>query len=134
MTELPQNERDRFDALLEEVLETLPEALLERLNEVPLIVEDYPDPALLREMGLPDDEPLLGLHSGHMMTERSVEDAYRLPEEIHLYRRGIIEMAGGWDDEGVDDAVYAEIQITVLHEMGHHFGLDEDDLEALGYE
>lgn len=132
--ELPEHERERFDALLEEVLETLPDEILDRLETVPLIVEDYPNPVLLREMGLPEDEPLCGLHSGFMMTERSVEHAYSLPEEIHLYRRGIIELAGGWDQPEADDEVYAEIHITLLHELGHHFGLDEDDLERLGYD
>jgi predicted Zn-dependent protease with MMP-like domain len=132
--ELSEHERERFDALLEEVLETLPEEILSRLETVPLIVEDFPNPVLLREMGLPDDEPLCGLHSGFMMTERSVEHAYSLPEEIHLYRRGIIELAGGWDQPEADDEVYAEIHITLLHELGHHFGLDEDDLERLGYD
>ena len=132
MTELPDAERDRFDALLEGVIASLPEAVSSRLAAVPLIVEDYPDPRLLREMGLPDDEPLCGLHSGHMLTEQSVEDAYRFPEEIYLYRAGIIEIAGGWVSGEAE--VVREIRITLLHELGHHFGLDEDDLEALGYD
>ena len=134
MTELPEQERERFDALLEEVLETLPDELMARFEAIPLIVEDYPDPKLLEEMGLPADEPLCGLHSGHMLTERSVEDAYRMPEEIHLFRRGIIELAGGWEQEEADELVYGEIYVTLLHELGHHFGLDEDDLERLGYD
>ncbi len=132
--ELSEHERERFDALLEEILETLPDELLARFEEIPLIVEDFPDPKLLLEMGLPADEPLLGLHSGHMMTERSVEDPVRLPEEIHLYRRGIIQEAGGWEQEGGEDFVYEQVYITLLHELGHHFGLDEDDLERLGYD
>jgi len=132
--ELSARERERFDGLLEEVLESLPDELLERLETIPLIVEDSPDPKLLAEMGLPADEPLCGLHTGFMMTERSVEHAYSLPEEIHLYRRGIIELAGGWESLEADDFVYEEIRITLLHELGHHFGLDEDDLERLGYD
>ena len=132
MTELAESDRERFDALLEGVLDGLPEGLVRRLEEIPLIVEDFPDPAVLAEMGLPADEPLCGLHTGHMLTERSVEDAYRLPSEIHVFRRGVIEIAGGW--EAGDAAVGEEIRITLLHELGHHFGLDEDDLEALGYD
>ena len=132
--ELPEIEREQFDILLEEVIEGLPEPVRSRLDHVPVIVEDFPDPAILRSMGLPEDEPLCGLHSGHMMTERSVEDAYRLPEEIHLYRRGIIELAGGWAADDSEDGVFEEIRVTLLHELGHHFGLDEDDLERLGYD
>ncbi len=132
--DLPDHERQRFDDLLEEILETLPDELLARFEEVPLIVEDYPNPKLLAEMGFPADEPLMGLHTGFMMTERSVEHDFRLPEEIHLYRRGILQEAGGWEQEGGEDFVYEQIYITLLHELGHHFGLDEEDLERLGYD
>jgi predicted Zn-dependent protease with MMP-like domain len=51
-----------------------------------------------------------------------------------LYRLGIIAAAGGWDQPDADDIVYEEIMITLLHEMGHQFGLDEEDLRRLGYE
>ena len=132
--ELPQEERDRFDELLEEILETLPDQILERFHEIPLIVEDFPNPKILSEMGLPADEPLMGLHTGFMMTERSVEHPFSLPEEIHLYRSGILQNAGGWADDEKEDLVYEQIYITLLHELGHHFGLDEDDLERLGYD
>ena len=125
-------ERRRFDALLERVLETLPRRLHSLLDEAPLIVEDHPSPALLQEMGIDaDQECLCGLHSGTPLTERSVEDAGDLPETIHLFREGIVESAGGWDD---DEFVTREIRITLLHEIGHHFGLEEDDLAELGYE
>lgn len=136
-------ERRRFDAVLERVLETLPPRLQELLEEAPLIVEDRPARTLLEELGLdPDQESLCGLHSGTPLTERSVELAPELPETIHLFREGIIEHAGGWeayiDEEGVElggeEAVACEIRITLLHEIGHHFGLDEDDLAQLGYE
>ena len=127
-------ERDRFDALLEEVIDALPDDLRAKLEEVPLIVEDHPSPAVLREMGLPPDEMLCGLHSGVPLTERSVEHSGHLPENIHIYREGIIDLAGGWQQQDADDAVFDEIWITVLHEMGHHFGLDEENLRELGYE
>lgn len=138
-------ERERFDALLEDVLDSLPPALHRLLDEAPLIVEDEPSEKLLRELGMEHDEDapyLCGLHSGTPLTERSVEQAIDLPEVIHLFRRGVIEQAGGWtpeiDDEGNEiggpDAIRREIEITVLHEIGHHFGLDEDDLAELGYE
>ena len=137
------DERKHFDALLERVLETLPHRLHELLEEAPLIVEDHPPPALLQEMGIDaDEESLCGLHSGTPLTHRSVAHGPDLPETIHLFREGIVDEAGGWqpwqDDDGEwgggDDAVAEQIEITLLHEIGHHFGLDEDQLAELGYE
>jgi predicted Zn-dependent protease with MMP-like domain len=132
-------ERERFDLLLESVLESLPEELHRLLDEAPLVVEDAPSPELLRSMGLPPDDDLCGLHEGLARTERSVE-LPALPDVITLFRRGIIELAGGWealtqDGEtiGGAEAVREEILVTLLHEIGHHFGLDEDDLDRLGY-
>ncbi len=135
-------ERRRFDALLERVLDALPPRLHELLEESPLIVEDRPSRKLMEELDIDEEDELLcGLHSGTPLTERSVEHS-DMPETIHIFREGILEQAGGWtprrDEEGKwiggVDALAREIRITVLHEMGHHFGLDEDDLAELGYE
>ena len=132
MEMLDADERNRFDALLESVLAELPAAIRDLLEETPLIVEDAPDEALLLEVGLdPQEDDLCGLHSGVPLTERSVEGGDLGPQLIHLFRAGIIDHAGGWD-EG-DEPVRREIRITLLHEIGHHFGLDEEDLEELGY-
>jgi predicted Zn-dependent protease with MMP-like domain len=138
-----QEERDRFDALLERVLNALPRRLHELLEEAPLIVEDRPSRKLLEALGMTGDgeELLCGLHSGTPLTERSVSHGADLPETIHLFREGIIEMAGGWepweaeDGEvmGGDDRIEEEVRVTLLHEIGHHFGLEEEDLEELGY-
>jgi predicted Zn-dependent protease with MMP-like domain len=130
-------ERARFDALVEEVIEDLPEALRELIEECPVVAEDRPSAKLLRELakefGEESIEPdeLCGLHTGVAFTERSVEHA-ELSSEIMLFREGIVAQAGGWARG--DDAVYDEIRITLLHEIGHQFGLDEDDLERLGYQ
>ena len=135
-------ERDQFDAMLERILESLPRRIHDLLDEAPLIVEDRPAPELLEELGIdPGDDLLCGLHTGVALTERSIEDA-AMPDVIQLFREGIVEHAGGWerwqDDEGQRwggaDAIEREIRITLLHEIGHHFGLDEDDLAELGYE
>jgi predicted Zn-dependent protease with MMP-like domain len=68
-----------------------------------------------------------------MLTEKSVEHG-DLPTVIHLFRRGIVSLAGGWEQPNADDEVYEEVRVTLLHEIGHHFGLEEEDLEELGYE
>jgi predicted Zn-dependent protease with MMP-like domain len=132
-------DRERFDRLLESVLDELPDELHALLDEAPLVVEDHPPPELLRALGLPDNEDLCGLHEGVSRTERSIEQP-ALPDVITLFRRGIIDLAGGWeplgsdaDSPGGEAAIRDEILVTLLHELGHHFGLDEDDLERLGY-
>ena len=130
--DLGPRERAWFDELLESLLEELPPALHELLDEAPLVVDDRPEPALLRELdmvGMSDD--LCGLHSGVPLTERSVEDPWGM-EVIHLFRAGIIAHAGG--TAATDADLRREIRITLLHEIGHHFGLDEDDLAELGFQ
>jgi len=135
-------ERDRFDRLLEQVLESLPTRIRNLLEEAPLIVDDAPSPGLLAELGVnPTEETLCGLHSGTPLIHRSVNDGSDLPETIHIFRDGVIEEAGGWEPWQTDEGesvggeahVAEEIRITLLHEIGHHFGLDETDLEELGY-
>lgn len=79
-------------------------------------------------------DDLCGLHSGTPFTEQSVEHSGGLPDAIMLFREGVLATAGGWDNPDGEDAVYEEIMITLLHEIGHHFGLSEDDLARLGYE
>lgn len=138
----------RFDDLLQDCLHDLPPRLLELIEQVPIVVLDRPTPEMLRQLvsdGVlePGDDAtdLCGLHSGIGITERSIEDpagwggldASAAPEQVHLFREGIVELAGGWDDPNADDSVYEEIRITLLHELGHHFGLDETDLDDLGF-
>ncbi|MFG0293597.1 MAG: metallopeptidase family protein [Phycisphaerales bacterium JB050] len=141
------DQRARFDSLLEAVIEQLPLRIHILFEEVPLIVDDRPDDLLLRQLSVEFDIPdepeeleafaqeLCGLHSGRMLTERSVDDHADLPEDIHIFREGIVGIAGGWEGppDRVDAAISEQIRITILHEVGHHFGLDEDDLEELGY-
>lgn len=146
---MKQGDRERFDALVEEAICTLPDRLHHLLDEVPVVVLDRPTPAMLRDLDIdPSDtqaaEEICGLHSGTPETEASVENP-ALTSNIHLFREGIISLAGGWeprsdfseDDDtgpGGEDAVYEEIMVTLLHEMGHQFGLSEEDLRELGYD
>ncbi|NRA58757.1 MAG: metallopeptidase family protein [Phycisphaerales bacterium] len=127
----------RFDALVEAEIAKLPEHIRAVFDEVPLHVMDEPDRAILRDLGIePHEEDeaveeLCGLHTGFMLTERPIELDAVLPTEIHLFRRGIALISGGWDAD--DETVAEQIRITLLHEIGHHFGLEEDDLDRLGY-
>lgn len=137
--------RERFDELFEEVLGSLPQAFHDLIEEAPIVLEDRPSKRLLLELGMdPAEDDLCGLHSGVPLTHRTVQDTGMLPDVIHLFREGIVEHAGGWKERddpdapgeriGGEDRVREEIRITLLHEIGHHFGLDEDDLARLGYE
>lgn len=143
-------QRERFDQLLEDAIDALPSPIRDLLDRVPVVVLDEPTPGMVESLKrdgtlLPDEqaEDLCGLHSGVGITDRSVDDPSGWgglggeggtgPEQIHLFRRGISDLAGGWQQPHADEEVYEEIRITLLHEIGHHFGLDEDDLEGLGY-
>ena len=114
----------------------LPAEVAGWLDEVPLIVEDEADAALLAELGMGADEDLCGLHSGVPLTQRSVEDEGWLPDEIRLFRGPIMRMAGwSWRgrQRGRRSELSRQVRITLLHELGHHFGLEEEDLDELGY-
>ncbi|MBM4109940.1 MAG: metallopeptidase family protein [Phycisphaerae bacterium] len=140
---LPNWERNRFDRLMDLVMSSLPPRLHALLDEAPLIVDDCPSAELLEELGMdPELDDLCGLYSGVPLTERRHDASGDLPETIHVFRRGIIDEAGGWEpglDEdgqafGGEDEVMRQIRITVLHEIGHHFGLSEEELAELGFE
>lgn len=136
---MTERERARFDSLLERVIDRLPEGVRRMLEEIPVIVLDLPTAEMLKSLGMDPGDPeaaleLCGLHTGTANTEQSVEHSGELPPDIHLFREGIIDLAGGWESDDADEAISEEIRITLLHEIGHQFGLDEEDLENLGYE
>ncbi len=117
--------RDAFEALVQEALGTIPAAFRERLRNLAIIVEDEPDPALLRDMEVPPGETLLGLYHGTPLTARGWDDGNRLPDRITLFQ-GPLERAS--EDE--DDLVTA-IGETLIHEIGHYFGMSEEELEEI---
>lgn len=127
---LSRQQRARFDTLFERILESLPPHIHELIEQVPVIVEDRATPALLTELGMdPDEDDLFGLHTGVPLTDKSVEgEAVPGEDYIMIFREPLIDLAGG-DAEALEE----EIRVTLLHEIGHHFGLDEDDLDQLGY-
>jgi len=122
---LSENE---FAALVRTALERIPPPFSAHLEEIVIDVEPMPDPAACSEGGVDDPCDLLGIYIGTPLTERSVDDSLRLPDRIILYQRNI-ERECRTKDEVID-----EIRTTVLHEVGHHFGLDEEDLFEVGYD
>lgn len=113
--------------LVKEALETLPKQFAEFLDEVPIEIRDRPTRHQLKSVGLTEDELLLGLYTGTALPDRSVEMGVRLPDKIYLFQLNIESVCDSAEQ------LKQEVRKTVLHEIGHHFGLDEDDLEKLGY-
>jgi predicted Zn-dependent protease with MMP-like domain len=113
-----------FERYVERALEELPDRFKAALDNLEIVVEDTPDPRLLEEMGL--EPPLLGLYVGTPLPERHLED-WNLPDRIVIYRGELLRL-GVRGKELVE-----EIRLTVLHEIGHYFGLDDETLERMGY-
>jgi predicted Zn-dependent protease with MMP-like domain len=116
-----------FNRLVEQALADLPEPFASFLEEVPIEIRSRPSASQLRRLGLEDDELLLGLYQGRPLTERSVEDSGRMPDVIYLFQDDI-EQASGTEAELVE-----QVRTTVLHEIGHHFGMSEEDLDDVGF-
>lgn len=125
--------RQRFDEQLEQVLPELPQQVKDFMQEVPLVVEDYPSPAVMRKMRVRHRSHLLGLYTGIPRIKRSVEQWGVPSDVIHIYRQGILSQARA-PDGGVDQPeLRVQIRRTILHEYGHHVGLSERELRDLGY-
>lgn len=106
----------RFSELVSDAIDLIPDDLLVLIDNVVFLVEDH------------GEEPeLLGLYDGIPLTERSQYGTGELPDRIFLYRKAICAIC---DD---DDDVVHEVITTVIHEVAHHFGIDDDELEQLGW-
>ena len=117
-----------FDDILRQVLDDLPGMFRESIRNVAVVVEDRPPDWLLDELGLPPGETLYGFYHGIPLPERSVLDSGNLPDRISVYRGPLME---DFRDPG---ELARQIRMTLLHEIGHYFGMDEEDLARLGYE
>lgn len=126
-----------FDTIVEQQVEALPYTIQLLLQETPLLVEDRPSEQLLKELGMDSGQAdeLCGVYCGIGLTDRSVEDSMTEPQTITIFREGIFALVSGRlaGDESLEELLAHEIRVTILHEVGHHFGLDENDLDALGY-
>jgi predicted Zn-dependent protease with MMP-like domain len=127
-------DRERFDEILEQVLAELPEAVHKILDEVPLIVEDHPSRDVMKELDVRARDELCGLHDGIPLTEPEHRHWRSGPEGILIFRAGIMAMARRPDGKISRSELRRQIRITILHEVGHHYGLSEEDLRELGYE
>ena len=117
---------DDFAALAEAALAALPQPFRRLAGEVRMRVADFADEDLLEEMGIADPFELTGVYHGRDLAHRSVLDPSPLPPEVLLFRRPILDE---WAENG--EAALGELITHVLvHEIGHHFGLSDADIEA----
>lgn len=115
MVDLP---RRRFEQLVGEAIDLIPDELAQLMDNVAVFVEDRH----------PDEQDLLGLYEGTPLTERDDYGGLVLPDRVTIYRLAICEMC---ED---DDEVVEEVAITVVHELAHHFGIDDRRLAELGWD
>ncbi len=107
----------RFDELVSDALDLIPPELAAAMDNVVVLVEDRH----------PQDAELLGRYVGVALTERDSNYAGSLPDAITIYREALLDVCES------DDDVVEEVAVTVIHEIAHHFGIDDDRLEELGW-
>jgi predicted Zn-dependent protease with MMP-like domain len=115
-----------IEAIARRTLDALPSPFRDSLGDVVLIVEDFADDQTLEAMGIEDPFELTGIYEGIPLTERSVEQSGTLPDRIRLFRRPILDE---WSS--VDDTLEHLVAHVLIHEVGHHFGLSDEDMHAL---
>jgi predicted Zn-dependent protease with MMP-like domain len=118
-------EADRFQRLVEEAVESLPRQFAERMENVAVMVQDLASPEQLARLNLRDPHQLLGLYEGVPLTDRPQGYAGALPDRITIFRVPIERQSGD------DDEVRENVRKTVMHELGHYFGMDEEMLRDI---
>ena len=115
--------RDRFQELVQEAIDSIPRRFAAEIKNVAIVIEDRPARQLLEEMEMEEDEVLLGLYQGVPLPERQWAHGNTLPDQITLFQRSIEE-----DCEGDEDEIVVAIGETLIHELGHYFGLSEEEI------
>jgi predicted Zn-dependent protease with MMP-like domain len=121
----PAGSHAPFERLVARALAGIPDPFREALSEVAIVIEDVPTPQQRRDNELTDDEMLYGLYEGVPRTEYGADWA-ALPNRISLFRLPLEE------DFPDPDELADEVRITVIHELAHHLGIDDDRLDELG--
>ena len=117
---------DEMEAIARQAMLSLPEPFASHLSDVVLLIEEFADDQTLDTMGIDDPFDLSGIYEGIPLTERSVDQSGTLPDKIRLFRRPILdEWAGG------EDSLEHLVAHVLVHEVGHHFGLSDEDMHAL---
>lgn len=117
--------QEEFARLVTKAVEDLPQEFLTRLENVDIVVEEYPTPAQLRESGLGRGETLLGLYEGVPLTERGSYYGMVLPDKITIFQKTIEAKCRN------DAELFAEISRVLKHEIAHHFGISDERLREI---
>lgn len=120
-------DRKEFESLISDAIGELPEEFRKKLNNVAVIIEDYPSEELLERMDVPPGDTLFGLYEGVPLTERGYFSEPLYPDRILIFQRAIE------DECDSPEEVKDELKITLVHEVAHFFGMDDDYLEEIGY-
>ena len=115
-----------IEAIAHEAYGTIPEELARHVGDVVIHIEDFPDAETEQEMGLESPFDLLGLYRGVDLLHKSVSDPRPHVDMIFLYRRPLLDY---WCETGEDLA--AVVRHVLIHEIGHHFGFSDEDMERL---
>lgn len=116
-----------FDALAREAFAALPEAFRALCGDVLIHVADFADDDILDDIGIDDPFELTGLYEGVEVTRRSLDDISSGPNHVHLYRQPIL---AEWIDNG-ETTLGELIRHVLVHEIGHHFGLSDEDMHRI---
>ena len=117
----PNLNRDDFESIVRETLENLPEPFVPLLENVAVVVEEEPDPEELDRLDMDPDDELLGLYHGTSLIDRGPSHT-GLPDRVVIYRGPILRVS----DTAAE--VREQIRETVIHEIGHHFGMSDDEM------
>lgn len=113
--------REEFETYVEKALAELPPQFAELLENIVVVVEDEPEPELLDEMGFEDGDELLGLYRGVPQTERET-GFFSLPDQVSIFRGPLLRICRDRRE------LVREVRDTVVHELGHYFGLSDDEM------
>lgn len=121
--------RERFEAIADEEFADLPEPFRQRMENVRIVIEDVDSPAQRRQAGLGRSSMLLGLYEGVPLPRRGIDYGVVpvMPDTITLFQKNIESIARSESD------VRRQIRETLIHEIAHHFGMDEDEIREAGY-
>lgn len=117
--------RERFDEIVGKVLDSLPEEFGKLLDNVIIFTEDTPSAETLAESEVPEGETLFGLYEGIPLTERTHDYGLVAPDRITIFQKPIEEACD------TEDEVASQIRRTVLHEIAHFFGIEEDRMDEI---
>ena|SRR2546427_6337012 len=120
-------DKQAFEKLVSDAIQELPEEFRKKLTNTAIIVEDYPSDQLAQGLGIGPDDTLFGLYEGVPLTERGYFAEPLYPDHILIFQRAIE------DECDSPEEIKHEVKTTLMHEIAHFFGMDDDYLEDIGF-